>query len=538
MLRYLIPCLLLTFSQASATTTAFTRFSSFFGGSSQDSVSRVLAAPDGRLVIIGYTFSDDLPVTMRSGPGGDTDVVVSVFSSQGRQLLFSHRIGGGNSDLARDLALDSDGNIYVAGETDSFDFPVMAAIQAFNPGNPSVIDANDREAFVLKLDGRSGELLWSSYFGGSGYDAAHGLAVDDGGRVYLAGETLSRDFPVTPGALDHDCGSDGLCNDGGFDGFVAVLQPGLAQPLLWSSYLGGGDSDKLHALALTPDGLIVVAGETRSSDLPVRQGPYQTPFGDTDAFVLVLDWHRPGPGSLILGSYLGGSDEDLATVVRIAADGTIVIGGDTRSNNFPVLGAWYGNRDGNGDLFISRIAPGNGQLLASSRLGGGLEDSLADLRIAADGGLWFAGNTRSRDFPLWSAGQLQLRGTQDGVIGRFNRQLSSLLLSSYYGGSAEDSIAGLALINDEEFVIAGDSESLSLPGNGSGWQLSLRGQSDMFFTGLQSGPAGTGAPLRVDKPARKAGALSPLLIFVIVLLYTGVLMFRVRDLQYDSTSHN
>lgn len=533
--------LLLMVQDCLAVTPAFTRFSTFFGGDSQDSASRIARLPDGRLIVVGYSFSDDLAATRHSGPGGEVDIIVSAFSNDARQRLFSHRIGGSRRDIPRDLAVDRSGDIWITGEPDSFDFPVLNPLQAQNRGNPDTIDAADSEAFVIRLSGDDGGLLWSSYFGGSDYDAGHGIAVDDSGRVFVAGETLSADLPATYSAFDRSCGSDGRCDGKGFDAFVAVLHPGIPAPLLYASYIGGSDSDKAHALVTDSRGQrLYVAGETLSADFPVRRGPFALYADDSDGFVLVLDWQRQGHDALALASYLGGSGEDVAAAVRVTADGSIVVGGETRSDNFPVLGAWQNSPRGGSDLFISLIDSISGRLLASTRLGGNRDDSLADLHLDAGNSIWFVGNTRSGNFPLLAATQLQHRGQTDGIVGRLVAGAGGLLFSTYFGGAGEDRIAAMSAVQNGAFAITGDTESLQLPQTAGTWQVAHKGQVDMFFAGLYSPDSGVAEPRETDETG--TGLIGPMLIIKLLILYTAVLVHRRRcqpawAVLNDSASH-
>ena len=214
-------------------------YSTFLGGTYEDRATAVAVDDGGSAYVTGSTYSADFPVAnARQGvSGGGQDAFVARISADGASLLFSTYLGGSGGSLGypeagQALALDSQGNAYVAGVTSSADFPLLHPFQSSRRG------ATD--AFVSKLNA-SGTLLYSTYLGGTGVDSANAIAVDADGNAYVAGQTFSKDLPVANATQ--------AANGGDYDAFTAKLGPG-GDTLPFLSYLGGAGSDTATAIAL------------------------------------------------------------------------------------------------------------------------------------------------------------------------------------------------------------------------------------------------------------------------------------------------
>ena len=177
-------------------------------------------------------------------------------SEDGSEFVFSTLLGGAATDTARTVVLDSTGDLWVAGDTRSDDFPTTEnALQRTLAGGS--------DGFLVKLDAAGSRLLYSGYFGGSADDATHAAALDEAGNVFLAGVTASVDLPLVQG-LQTEPG-------GGRDAFVAKWSAD-GSTLLFSTYLGGYSADSASAIAVGSDGSLFVTGATGSSDFPHRSG--------------------------------------------------------------------------------------------------------------------------------------------------------------------------------------------------------------------------------------------------------------------------
>ncbi|MFZ8860038.1 MAG: SBBP repeat-containing protein, partial [Thermocrinis sp.] len=256
--------------------------STYLGGSGANGATTLAIHPKtGEVYVAGYTYSTDFPNTAggaQAASGGQFDAFVARLNPNLTQILQSTYLGGSNWDEAYALAVHSTkGEVYVAGRTESRDFPRTTG------GAQASFGGRDSDAFVARLNKDLTQILQSTYLGGSGADGATTLAIHPKtGEVYVAGYTNSTDFPNTTGGAQKDY-------EGKNDAFVARLNPDLTQNLQ-STYLGGSDDDKAVALAIHPKtGEVYVAGYTLSADFPNTTGGAQKDYGGYgDAFVARL----------------------------------------------------------------------------------------------------------------------------------------------------------------------------------------------------------------------------------------------------------
>lgn len=223
--------------------------------------------------------------------GGDADAYACRLGATSAAPECAY-IGGAEEDAAVALAIGPDGGVHVAGYTRSRDFPVVAAHQ------PRVAGASD--AFVLSIDAAFEGLGFSTYLGGGGGETAHGVAVDAAGATYVTGNTSSRGFPVTAGALQ-------VADPEGADAFVAKFDGDGT--LAFATYLGGSAADGGRRITLDDDGHLYVYGHTASADFPSRFPTRDAPADPRGAFLAKL--HRDG-GSLLYGTYLVAASEPRA----------------------------------------------------------------------------------------------------------------------------------------------------------------------------------------------------------------------------------
>jgi hypothetical protein len=362
-------------------------YATYLGGSGGDVATALAVDTSGNAFVGGYTGSTDFPVTSAAFQthnraaenNSGYNAFVTKLNPTGSRLVYSTYLGGrGNSggagDSANALALDRDGNAYVAGVTFSNDFPVTSgAFQTANRGHTSV--AFRGNAFVTKLNATGSALEYSSYLGGSppdgsaGTDAAYALAVDAAGHAYVAGSAVSADFPVTKGAYQTRNKAAGKGQYPGNNGFITKLDP-TGSALLYSTFLGGSgfgpDSDgvggdAVNSIAVDDAGHAFVAGVTSSADFPVTRRAFQTTnrslvleerFG-ISAFVAELD----GTGeALVASTYLGGTGEDYAKGLSVDSSGSVYVTGFANSADFPISEkAFRQSRHGYYNAFIAKL---------------------------------------------------------------------------------------------------------------------------------------------------------------------------------------
>ena len=225
-------------------------------------------------------------------------------------ILAATYLGGSWNDFAYAIALDGNGNVYVAGTTEWSDFPGIGA------GSADSVFVYPEEAFVAKLDSSLSTILAVTFLGGSAYETAYAIALDSKGNVYLAGGTNSSDFPgVGPGSADSTYASDFQAPFGAYhEAFVAKLDSNLGK-ILNATFLGGSSIDDAHAIALDSKGNVYVAGSTFSSDFPgVGAGSADSTNFSGEAFVAKLD---SSLGKILNATFLGGSKGEDALAIAV-----------------------------------------------------------------------------------------------------------------------------------------------------------------------------------------------------------------------------
>jgi hypothetical protein len=349
------------------------RYSTYLGGSVFDQAWSVAVDRAGSAYILGWTNSSDFPTRnplqdlttpicdhFPFGPDAIPpgsrclNAFVTKLSRAGSELVYSTYLGGsGNVEMrGSQIAVDIHGNAYLAGGTESRDFPTTPS--AAQPVSTKKRDRPDLlDAFVAKLNPTGSALVYSTYLGASGSDNAHGIAVDAAGNAYVAGETKSPDFPTTRGAFQTTFGGGTCGTQYCSDGFVAKLNREGSR-LIYSTFLGGKGTDLAGSIAVDLAGNAYVAGFTESTDFPTKNALQPSLAGPSDAFVVKLN----RSGSAVYSTYLGGRGG--ATVngsIAVDADGNAFVCGTTRSKEFPTTeDAFQPTLVGNfGNFFVTKI---------------------------------------------------------------------------------------------------------------------------------------------------------------------------------------
>lgn len=338
------------------------------------------------------------------------------------------------------------------------------------------------DVFVVKLDA-AGRLVWSVRFGGNRNEQANGIAATLD-RVWVTGWTDSDDFPrIEP------LGEQPPTVAGDHDVFVTALDPADGS-LLTSTNLGGTDDDYGEGIAVDARGNAYVTGGTESQDFPVVRGVRATGTGYFKAFVTKIS----ADGSRLAYSVLlNGSETANGLEVAVDAGGHAVVAGLTSSRDFPAVHAaqpaWGG---GFSEGFVAKLTPSGNALLWSTFLGGSGEEQLQGVAIDRTGRVWVAGWTSSRDFPVRAAFQPRLRGETDAVVAGFGPS-GKLIASTYLGGRKEDTASGIAVDAAGALHVAGGTGSADFPiAHPIQAQCGLSEPfcSDAFVAKLQPGAAG------------------------------------------------
>jgi len=449
------------------------RYSTYLGGSNNDSANAIAVDPTGNTYVTGQTASTNFPTSSAYQPNnaGDTDVFVSKLNGTGTSLLFSTYLGGAGRDYGSGIAVGVtyfDNTIVIAGGTESTNFPVR---NAFQPNN-----AGGSDAFVTHLSNNGATLLDSTYLGGSDADYANAITlyrvihccqVPD---VFVTGSTFSSNFPTGSAYQPNYAGAG--------DAFVTHMSLSLVPS--FSTYLGGSGFDAGMAIAADTQQAPYVFGTTTSTNYPTLNAYQANNAGGMDAFLTKLN---AAGTSLVYSTYLGGNFSDQAGGVVVNNSGNAFVTGQTSSMNFPVVNAFQPANAGVVDAFTSKFSTTGQALIYSTYLGGSGFDSGGS--IAADEGdnPYIVGTTDSTNFPIANAIQATNAGGADAFVAKFNSLGNQLTYSTYLGGTNRDDGIAVAVqtVQPGLAYIAGGTSSNNFP-LATPYQPGNAGGQDAFIT--------------------------------------------------------
>ena len=426
-------------------------------------------------------------------------------------LTYSTYFGGNFGDEILGVKLDTNGAVYVAGETVSTTFPFALPPNGFTTAFQG--GRINGDAFIAKFDSTGSNLLYFTYLGGSGNDGALDLAVDAAGRAYVTGFTDSTNFPVANALFPKISGKlyKGL-KVFETDAFVTELNE-TGSGLVYSTYLGGGFTERGIGIALDSSGAASITGFTSSTNFPVTASAYQkTLAGSNDVFVTRF---APGGSALLYSTYLGGTNLDEGLGIAVDPGGIIYITGYTGSTNFPLstnaLQRALNQSDNPTkdfdkkrvflDAFVTRLDPsatGAASLLYSTLLGGTNNDSGFRIALDSQTNVYVAGSSSSLDFlntnhlisfPIGT--NKNHRVNSDGFLTKFsfNSGGASVQYSALFGGSTNDTAWGLAVAPSGEVFVTGITTSTEFPvTNVSGpfLRATNSGKADVFVMALNT----------------------------------------------------
>lgn len=374
-------------------------WSTYIGGSGNDSVLGLELGSGGAITICGKTTSTDFPTTTRAFDRtyhGKQDGFVSrfVWNGQRLEMVWSTLIGGIGEDDAFQLAVHPTGKVLLAGTTSSGNFPIRG-----KPYQPKIRGIFDGYVAVLNSDGS--DLLASTFIGGSSTDAIQDLTLDASKNPVVSGWTYSSNFPTTARAFQR-------ARAGDREGFIARFDVTLGR-LTYATLLGGAAFDAISQVQVIDDDRIYAAGWTASTGFPVTNGAFATKYngGANDGFVALLDPHRSGTQQLLWSTFVGGKGGDGVNTLAVERSGLITVAGTAGSADFPTTPGAYDTTFGGGmspfDAFVTRFDPnqtGTHELVYSTFLGGSSNyDYAYSVATATDGSTFVVGPTVSTDFP-------------------------------------------------------------------------------------------------------------------------------------------
>ena len=418
-----------------------------------DHASFIKVDSAGNAYVVGTTYSPDFPAVnaFDSSLGGISDGFVAKFDPNG-QVVYATFLGGKGEeeigDSPRDFTVDPSGNVYIVGETDSKDFPMVNAWDSRFGGST--------EAFAVKFDPH-GQIVYSTYLGGNRSESSPFVAVDQAGNAYVAGVTYSRDFP-TVSAFDAKLNDRGGKWYDRYDAFLVKLDADGGA--VYATYLGGNRPDGVMDLVVDDAGNAYLAGITSSLDFPTVNAfdPSLTGGDKWDAFLAKFD----PQGQAVYSTYLGGSDSEAflgALRIHVDSAANVYVVGGTRSPDFPTINAFDATFNGAEDLFVAKFDAGGRAIYATYLGGGGSEYSKISFTIDSVGNAYIVGQTDSSDFPTLNAFDASFNGYADSFIAKFD-PVGQIVYSTYLGGGDYDRVSSnIAVDSTGSLYVAGTTIS-------------------------------------------------------------------------------
>jgi hypothetical protein len=368
-------------------------YSTYIGGSGGEMGYGIAVDSGGNAYVTGFTASTtDFPTTTGvlspTLAGGAADAFVVKLNAAGTALVYATYLGGsGDTDVGYGIAVDGSGNAYVTGQTSSEDWPVTAGALA------SAFRGGSFDAFMVKVNADGSALLYGSYLGGANNESGQGIALGDGGKVYVAGWTDSDNFPTTGGAYD-------TSHNGGDDAFLVKLSlvGSGAGDLVYGTYLGSSANEEAKGLAVDVAGRAYLVGTVWGDAFPTTAGVFQpTAPGNLDIFVSRLNPAGGGTADLVYSSYLGSGGVEDGLGIAVDASGNAYVTGSGRPTP--------DYTDPPGALAVKINATGSALVYARTLYGTDGPEFGRGIAVDSAGNAYVTGSTCSSDFPV-TAGAL------------------------------------------------------------------------------------------------------------------------------------
>jgi alpha-tubulin suppressor-like RCC1 family protein len=373
--------------------------------------------------------------------------------------------GGDNADEIKDVAVASNGDVYAAGTTRSANIPVAKAsvgyIQDFDP----IIHKED--IFIARFNSDLSTLLSATFIGGSEPDTAKAIAIDPTGNVIVCGQSLSSNFPIAQ-------------NYKGEGDIVVIRMSNDLSNLLSAKFFGGSKQDMPEDMVIHwYSREIYIAGYTQSNDFD--NTGFQTFAGITDAFVARLNHDLTNLESVI---YLGGTNDDKAFALQVNSSQNIIVGGQTFSDNFPVMDDSYDlTQNGNMDGFVCEISKDLGIVNFATFLGGERSDIVNSIVVDSKDKIYVSGTTSSQNFPIVNQQNPYdnvLNGT-DIFVARFNVHLEHLEASTFLGGTSWENATDMVINSNDNIMVAGITVSSDFPTTPGTFDQKYNGEVDALI---------------------------------------------------------
>ncbi len=473
--------------------------STFIGGNQREGGENnqgfdITVDKDGNIFVIGMTASLNFPISGAycDSLTGNYDIFISKFNSDLTELLASTYIGGSGYEESWGIVIDTTGNVYATGITSSNDFPYVSG------SSYDSTYAGSSDAFVIKLSNDLSALLGASYLGGTGIEQRNSMALDESGCVFIGGMTGSLNFPTTIGSYNESY------NSGEFDFYVSKFNNDLTS-LEASTYLGGLYHELWPDIEVDLNGNVFIAGATGSYNYPFTSGVYDDEFNGAHSYSywnldVVISKFNNDLSALLASTCIGSPGYEGSQYLKLDASGHVYVSGHTLSSGYPVTPGTYDVEFSGDEYFISKLDNNLTGLIASTFSSPGTSSEASFWGIAVDNqeNIYTTGVIWEGDFMTTDNAydRTYNGGPFDGIIMKFDPDLTTALYASYFGGSADEIGAAIVLRNGGMAYIAGVTASADLPIMGGVFGTYNGGTTDCFvvkfafdqFTRITEGP--------------------------------------------------
>ncbi|MHA1244973.1 MAG: SBBP repeat-containing protein, partial [Candidatus Heimdallarchaeota archaeon] len=381
-------------------------YSTFIGGNGTDEGYSIEIDDTGCAIITGCTDSINFPTanayddTYNGKFGNFGDCFILKLSSDGSSLVYSTFFGGSGDDVAYAMAIDTNNNIIITGETSSTDFPLHNEIDSVLEGIA--------ECFFLKMAENCSSIIFSTFYGSTGnapwYEFGYAVDVAINGDIYFLGATFADNITMTDETTF-----------GTYHGDADFLLVKLSQEgsLLYSTYIGGDGFEKPTAIKIDSANNLYILGYTASMDITIVNAYDDTYNYQYDAYLMKLSMTGSTPG-ILFATYLGGEYIDYPQDLCLDDDGNLYITGETYSDSFPLTeNAYNSEKTGSSDAFLSVLSSDGSRLLYSTYIGGDLSETGFSVGLNNNSEVVLAGTTKSENFPTEAAYDDAYSGSTD-----------------------------------------------------------------------------------------------------------------------------
>ncbi|MFX0062232.1 MAG: SBBP repeat-containing protein [Candidatus Hermodarchaeota archaeon] len=460
------------------------------------------------IIVVGDTKSSDFQILNAYDDifDGSSDAFITKFNATGG-LLWSTFLGGEDYEEGWDIVTDSQDNIYITGYTKSYDFPGLNSYDDLYNGGGG-------DAFITKFS-PNGTLIWSTFLGGGGADQGKGITIDSQDNILITGYTGSENFPIK--------NSYNNTLSGDIDAFISKFTANGM--LLWSTYAGTGGIDFSFDIGVDSQDDVYITGK---SDFYRHLS-----FSDNDAFVIKFDSTGIWTWTTHLGAF-GINRDDRGISLAIDSKNHVIIAGVTSSSSFPILNASQTTLKGDIDVFVTKF-DSNAELLWSTFLGGTEDDNASMVLVDSQDNIIVTGYTDMNDFPVLNAVDPIFGGICDGFVSKFAATTHELIWSTFLGGERVDQIFGASIGAQDSIFVTGFTNSSDFPTVNAYDTLHNEANADAFMTRLSANGAillstYLGAGLKVEEPIAFNFPVQLFLVIMIILstLTIGQVMRQKR----------